>query len=186
MSYRLPDWRYEEIKLEVAKILIKCNITRLPINGFEIANKLGIIVIPYSAVNEEKRKALIKEDEDGFFLKRKGKYYIYYNDNKIYGRINFTILHEIGHIILDHTQHSKLAEAEANFFAKYTIAPPVLIDKFCNDTIYINVLFNIYDNFDVTETSGYNCWRYYLHWKRNYNKVNKYTNYEEMILTQFC
>ena len=38
MSYRLPDWRYEEIKLEVAKILIKCNITRLPINGFEIAN----------------------------------------------------------------------------------------------------------------------------------------------------
>ena len=182
---KLPDWRYEQIKVEVAKVFVKCNITQIPINGFEIANKMGIIVIPYSAFSEEKRKVLIEEDEDGFFIKKGGKYYIYYNEEKVFGRINFTILHEIGHIVLDHTEHSQLAETEANFFAKYAIAPPVLIDKYCNSSVYINVLFNIYDNFDVTELSGYYCWKYYWHWKRNYYKVNKYTDYEEMILSQF-
>ena len=64
MTIRLPDWRYEQIKLEIAQLFIKCNIVRIPINGFEIANKLGVTVIPYSAFNENKRKALIEEDED--------------------------------------------------------------------------------------------------------------------------
>ncbi len=183
---KLPDWRYEQIKLEVARIFVKCNITQIPITGFEIANKLGIIVIPYSAFNEGKRLKLIEEDEDGFYVKREGKNYIYYNDNKSYGRINFTILHEIGHIVLDHTQHSELAEAEANFFAKYSIAPPVLVDKFGNETSYLGLLISIYDNFEVTETAGYNCFQYYLHWKRNFDKINReYKDYEKMILGQF-
>lgn len=185
MSYRLPNWRYEEIKYEVAKMFIKCNIKKIPINGFEITNKLAIKVIPYSAYNDEKKALLIEEDEDGFYIKKNGEYFIYYNDDKVFGRINFTILHEIGHIILDHTQHSQLAEAEANFFAKYAIAPPILVDKYCSDTIDVNVLLNIYENFSVTKTAGYNTCIYYLRWKRNFNKVNKYEKYENMILEQF-
>lgn len=185
MNYKIPDWRYELIKNEVAKVFIECNIVKIPITGFEIASKLGIAVVPYSAFCKETKNALINEDEDGFCIKRKGKYYIYYNDEKIYGRINFTILHEIGHIVLDHTQHSKLAEAEANFFAKYAIAPPVLVEKYSVGLTAFNILLNIYELFDVTETSGYNCWKYYLKWKRNYNRINQYTDYEEMILKQF-
>lgn len=38
-------------------------------------------------------------------------------------------MHEIGHVVLKHTQDSELAEAEVKFFAKYALAPPVLIDK---------------------------------------------------------
>ena len=38
---------------------------------------------------------------------------IYYNDiDKGYKRINMTILHEIGHCVLDHTGHSEKEEAE--------------------------------------------------------------------------
>ena len=92
---RLPNWRYEQIKQEVAKMFIKCNIIRIPINGFEIANKLGITVIPYSAYDEKRKNDLIEEDEDGVVIKKDGHFFIYYNDNKVYGRINFTILHEI-------------------------------------------------------------------------------------------
>ena len=184
---RLPDWRYEQIKLEVAKIFVRCNLTKIPITGFEIANKLGIIVIPYSAFKEEKRLKLIEEDEDGFFLKKDGICYIYYNDRKGYGRINFTILHEIGHIVLDHTQHSELAESEANFFAKFAIAPPVLVDKFGNNTSYLDLLISIYENFGVTKTSGYNCFKYYLQWRAHFNSIKReYKDYEKMILGQFC
>ena len=172
--------------MEVAKIFVKCNLSKIPITGFEIANKLRIIVIPYSAFKEEKKLKLIEEDEDGFYVKKDGKYYIYYNDAKDYGRINFTILHEIGHIVLDHTQHSELAESEANFFAKYAIAPPVLVDKFGNETSYWDLLISIYENFRVTKTSGYNCLKYYLQWRANFNRINKkYRDYEKMILEQF-
>lgn len=183
---KLPDWRYEQIKMEVAKVFVKCKLNQIPITGFEIANKLGIIIIPYSAFKEEKRLKLIEEDEDGFYVKKNEKYYIYYNDTKDYGRVNFTILHEIGHIVLDHTQHSELAEAEANFFAKYAIAPPVLVDKFKNSDSYFDLLVRIYDNFRVNQTAGYNSFKYYLQWKAHFNRINReYQDYEKMILEQF-
>jgi len=186
MNIILPDWRYEQIKREVAKVFVNCNIKQIPINGFEIANKLGIILIPYSAFSEEKKKKLIEEDEDGFVVKRGGKFYIYYNDDKSYGRINFTILHEIGHVVLNHTQQSDLAEAEANFFAKYAIAPPVLIEKYCNHMSNLGKLGWIFNNFRVSETSGYNSFSYYLKWKRKFEQINEYTDYELMIIEQFA
>ena len=48
---------------------------------------------------------------------------------KGYGRINNTIMHEIGHIVLDHSEDSELAEKEVKFFAKYALVPPVLVHK---------------------------------------------------------
>ena len=54
---------------------------------------------------------------------------VVYNERKNYGRVNHTIMHEIGHIVLGHTEDSDLAEAEVSFFAKYALAPPILINK---------------------------------------------------------
>lgn len=53
----------------------------------------------------------MKKSEDGFSVEKNiGEWYIYYNDKKDYGRINNTIMHEIGHIVLDHSEDSELAE----------------------------------------------------------------------------
>ena len=102
----------------------------VPINGFEIAHKMGIKVIPYSAIAPSKRWPLIKKSEDGFSVEMdNGQWYIFYNDEKDYGRVNHTIMHELGHIVLDHTEDSELAEKEVKFLAKYALAPPVLIHK---------------------------------------------------------
>ena len=58
--------------------------------------------------------------EDGFSLFNEGKWIIYINDITTgYERQNNTFLHEIGHIVLNHTEDSELADSEANFFAKY-------------------------------------------------------------------
>ena len=43
-----------------------------------------------------------------------GQWYISYNDEKDYGRVNHTVMHEIGHIILDHTEDSELAKKKSN------------------------------------------------------------------------
>ena len=119
MSFRLSNNRCEEIKEIVVDTFVRLNIRCVPISGFEIATKLGAKIIPYSSQNEETYLLMLLRSEDGFTMKYDGEWYIYYNDEKSYGRINNTLAHESGHIVLDHSEESPLAEAEAKFFAKY-------------------------------------------------------------------
>ena len=81
--------------------------------ALKIALKMGVKVIPYSSSFQVTVGFIIKKSEDGFSVERtNGQWYIYYNDEKDYGRVNHTIMHEIGHIVLDHTEDSELAEKE--------------------------------------------------------------------------
>ena len=130
MGISLSHARYEEIKQIVVDLFVHYDVRCIPVSAFEVAAKMGIPVIPYSAIPDNKRRLLLRESEDGFVVEKTAReWYIYYNDQKDYGRVNNTIMHEIGHIILDHTEDSELAEKEVNFFAKYALAPPVLIHK---------------------------------------------------------
>ena len=154
-------------------------VSCVPINGFEIAHKMGIKVIPYSAIAPSKRWLLIKKSEDGFSIERtNGQWYLYYNDEKDYGRVNHTIMHEIGHIVLDHTEDSELAEKEVKFFAKYALAPPALIHKLkLNDAESIAQIFE-----NSYEAAGY-AYEYYRKWLRRY--YGSYTEYEQRLLWLF-
>ena len=68
---RLPDERYEEIKNIVVDLLIRLDISCTPIGGFEIAKKLGIIIVPYSA---KKNKTKINQNFQGWILLRKRRW----------------------------------------------------------------------------------------------------------------
>ncbi len=179
MWYRLSNRRYEEIKNIIVSIFIKLNINCIPINTFELATKLGIKIVSYSAFKKEKRVLLLKMSKDGFFQEHDdGEVFVYYNDKKSYDRINFTLMHEIGHIVLDHTQESDLAEAEANFFAKYALAPPVLIHK-----LELKSPVEISNIFDISHEAAYNSWNYYNTWLKYGG--SDYTKYELQILSLF-
>lgn len=104
MGISLSHRRYEEIKRIIVDLFVKYDVTCVPVNGFELATKMGIKIIPYSAIPFSKRYLLFKKSEDGFCAEKTlGEWYIYYNDEMDYGRINNTIMHEIGHIVLDHS-----------------------------------------------------------------------------------
>lgn len=97
---RLEDEQYEEIKRTVIDTLSLYGIRCIPISAFEMATKMGIKVIPYSALSEEKRSAAMRESKDGFSIgsSQSQEWMIFYNDAcESYGRINQTIMHEIGH-----------------------------------------------------------------------------------------
>lgn len=178
MSFKVPGFRCEEIKEIVVDLFCKYNICCIPISGFEIATKLGINVIPYSARPNNVKELLLEKSEDGFSVKYDNEWFIFYNDSIIYSRINNTIMHEIGHIVLDHSQESELAEAEANFFAKYALAPPVLVHK-----LNITSPYQIHEKFQISlEASNY-AYSYYLKWL-NYGSEN-YTKYENRLITLF-
>lgn len=77
---------------------------------------------------------------DGFSFVHNSEIYIFYNQMQMSERINFTIAHEIGHIVLGHhltndvLSHNGLIkndamEKEANAFARNLLSPaPLIVD----------------------------------------------------------
>ena len=121
---------------------------------------------------------LLKKSEDGFSVQlQNGEWQIYYNDAKSYGRTNNTLMHEIGHIVLDHSEDSELAEAEVKFFAKYALAPPVLIHK-----LRLTNPAEIADSFQISYEAAEYAYNYYQKWLI-YGDVDL-TDYETVMWQQ--
>lgn len=180
--WKLTDEEYEFIKGEVIHIFELYNVKCIPVCGFEVASRMGITLIPYSSLSRKKRRQAYKASEDGFlYVDKDGNEYIYYNNiDRCYERQNWTILHEIGHIVLDHTGHSKHEEDEANFFAKYAIAPPLLIHK-----IGAKSPIEVYNRFDISLEAAEYAFDYYCNWKRRYERIKTLTSYERKLLSLY-
>jgi Zn-dependent peptidase ImmA (M78 family) len=127
---KLISHRYTEIEEKANEIILKQKTVLPPFNPYIIAENLGIKVIRYSSLSDEYRSKMSRyfafEENDAFSyinpIKNESK--ILVNDTIISsGRINFTIFHEIGHIILNHTEQSELAESEADVFACRIMMP---------------------------------------------------------------
>ena len=71
LGFRLSNNRYEEIKEIVVELFIKYDVKCIPINGFELASKMGIKVIPYSSYNEKTQKLMMKKVRMDSLQKRK-------------------------------------------------------------------------------------------------------------------
>jgi Zn-dependent peptidase ImmA (M78 family) len=54
---------------------------------------------------------------------------------------------------------SDLAEAEANFFAKFLLAPPILVHLISPDD-YLDII----EPFDISREFAYNAFSYYQKW----------------------
>ena len=177
---RLEDDIYEHIKQVIIDIFIEYDIKGTPINAFEIAIKMGLKVIPYSALNEQQYRLAMKQSEDGFSLEvGNNGWNIYYNDNcKSYGRISQTIMHEIGHYALGHIDDGAEEEAEAKFFAKYALAPPPLVHQLPE---VVNV-DKIMETFDLSWEAACIAYNYYKTWLRH---GDEYVGYELDLLSQF-
>lgn len=180
---RLTSKRYELIKKNVVRMFLDNDIRCIPIDCFEICQKLNIKLIKYSQLTP---KGLLKAkeiSEDSFcmLIKKENttfQWCIFYEDRKKRERIRFTIMHEIGHIVLEHTEHSQLAESEANFFAKYALAPPPLVHK-----IKPEDYTDISDAFDLSRKCAYYIMVFYNKWLQH--RRLEYLNYEIELLSLF-
>ncbi len=142
--------RYEEIKEVVAQTFRLAGVDKLPICPFMIAHALEFKQLAYSSLSSEKQEACLELSAEGFILNET----IYYNDLAYDKRARFTLMHEIGHIMLNHRTESRMAEKEANFFARYALAPPILI--LANDQDFEMDKLKIRELFDVSpEVSEY-------------------------------
>lgn len=178
----LLDRRYEEIKNNVAMLYTKYNVQNYPIDVFKLCKDMNITVIPYSDLSPKEQIAAYTASQDGFFSEiedvNSAYLVIFYNDTMMNERIRFTILHEIGHIVLGHKEHSDVAEAEANFFAKYAIAPPPIVD-----TIHPEDFYDIMHAFGLSNECACNSMNYYTKWLKYHKNDNQ--DYEVILVNLF-
>ena len=145
MSMYLEPSRYDQIESQVIRLFSNINVNHFPIDCFALCKQLCVKVIPYSKLNEKTIAAFGNENKDGISVEMEiaqgvFEWTIYYNDEMPKRRIRFTIMHELGHIWLDHTEHSELAEAEAE--GRKGISELLAVD----DDIYAEFVNNKYDS----------------------------------------
>ena len=95
---------------------------------------------------------------------------IIYNHGKFCDDFKSTLklgaYHEIGHIYLGHFENDDLSyeekEAEANFFAKYSIAPPPLVNiAKCESPWDVAIIFDVSGEASMYLYSYYQKWMQY-------------------------
>lgn len=175
----LCDERYEELKSKVADLFGKINLCSLPINAFEIAAKLNFHTVPYKAWPDRAEKLARKQKDGVSFLCDDGETYILYNDAKTFERQNWTIMHEIAHRILGHKGESIVAEREAEFFAKYALIPPPLVNM-----LGLKSPDEIQKYFIASREAALYGINYYQKWLRHHSTT--FTQTEERILRLFA
>ncbi|MCD8293812.1 MAG: XRE family transcriptional regulator [Clostridia bacterium] len=126
---RISYNRYEDIKRIAVGMYCKYDIPSVPVKPFKLAGNMGIDCVKYSSLSDNDRSVSMWISRDGYCRKGStGKWSIFYNDEiESTGRIHYTIMHEIGHIVLHHNPEYPLAEREADFFAKYMLCPPAVL-----------------------------------------------------------
>lgn len=133
---------YDELEKAALWILMDYSNGEFPLDLRKICEKLRAKLTPYSALEASKLseiRSIAPKDalNDGFSIippkpDRKGYLaYIYYNDDKkvikSIERLNFTIAHEIKHVIFREKNSADDEESEADHFARYLLAPTPLL-----------------------------------------------------------
>ncbi len=175
---KFSDARYEEIKKEVLFMFEETETDSYPIDCFEIARRLRYVLRPYSTLGFVDYLAALEESSEGYSKVETDAttgmniYVIYYNDmDHCIGNIRWTVFHEIGHIYLGHHDNppgnEQTEEDEANFFAKYAMCPPPLLnatecrcpqdvlDKFNTSGQFSGFAFEYFQNWLVNGPRNY-------------------------------
>ena len=170
---KIPDKpRFDYVTQSAYKFLLECGYTKFPIFPYDVLDELEDYVecLPWSKAKK------VFQSEDPFHLRQleaegrtirmrgTGKYYIVYDDVTVNSpdRISWTIMHEIGHIILGHlvefnetalnrggitSKQYGVLEVEAHYFAAEFLMPTAILRYFTHITVdEIALLFRVSDS----------------------------------------
>ncbi len=156
-----PEMR-DKILKGVLKVYRDCNITSLPIDCFEIINHYSFKLYSYTELREKNLELyeICKSwSNDAFSWNG----IIAYNERILPSRIRFSLLHELGHYILNIPSTSQAFESIVDYFTSYLLAPRVLIHK-CGygNSDQIRNAFNISTQAANNALIDYKIWFQYI------------------------
>lgn len=107
-----------DIQEKVLSLYQTFSIRSFPLDPLSIAEQLGFKVKSYSELSSKKASACRELSPDACLLEDT----LYYENKYPKGRVRFTIMHEVGHIVLEST-----SEKDADAFASHSLAPRMAI-----------------------------------------------------------
>ena len=167
---RIPDKpRFNYVTQTAYRFLLECGYTRFPISPYDVLDELSeyVVCLPWSKAKKVMRSEdpfhLRQLQAEGRTLRMRGNgiYYIVYDDVAVSSpdRIAWTIMHEIGHIILGHlvefsetvlnrggmtSKQYGVLEVEAHYFAAEFLMPTAILKYFPGITVAeIALLFGV-------------------------------------------
>lgn len=179
---------YKLISEKILEIYKECNITSFPIDCAAILKHYGYKVLTYKELqskNEELYRLCSLLSDDAF--SDRVLRIVAYNHKTNAGRIRFSLMHELGHIILSHTSHSQANENEADYFASNILAPrPVIFranahtadaihEKFGLSYAAANIALDDYKHwkcFKISQTDKEIAWLFFPKTHKNVSKPN--------------
>lgn len=148
----------EQIQWRILDVFVECEVQSFPVNIFKLIEHYGYEIFEYSDQSIMKQAACMKVSEDAFRVNKR----VYYNDTVAPFRRRFSLAHELGHIILSHTEPYTLRmEKEANYFASNILAPRIAIHYAqCKNATHIENRFNLSRSASKIAYEDYLQWRY--------------------------
>lgn len=151
---------YQLINNKIFEIYIECNIKEFPIDCLEILQHYDFRLLTYREIkdsNQELHEIARKFSDDAFRYKR----FICYNDDVTKGRIRFSLMHELGHYILNHHGTTQENEDEADYFASCVLAPRAAIWRSgCRTAEDIHNMFGLSYSASNRALADFQKWRY--------------------------
>lgn len=128
---KLKTSQYEKIKMLIADLLEDYDIRKVPVDVFELSQKMHIGIKYASEIAKKKPSlsySLWKYPDSYFYYNPETqKYIVFINDVMCsWHRQRFSLAHELIHIISGHQEQNDKNESEANFGASYLLAPTSL------------------------------------------------------------
>lgn len=122
--------------VEANKMLVKAGVKYYPFNPFDVVKHIPDCVCRKFATARNWGVDIESfGSESAIIVEMEGRVVIFYDETKPQSHINFSILHELGHLLLGHPLHDKSMspeayhryEVEANYFAAQTLMPSSII-----------------------------------------------------------
>lgn len=129
---RQPD--YDRAATQAYRCLIRLQVRELPVRPLAVLRKCrNTVVYTYQQAAEhlDMTEAEFERrygDADAFTIRGGEKYVVCYREGGNPARLNFTLAHELGHILLHHTDDAAADEAEANCFAGHLLCPEPVVE----------------------------------------------------------
>lgn len=131
----------QEIINKTLEVYKKCEMRSFPIDCIKIIKGLGIPLFKYSELTDPKKKKCLQISIDAFTLQG----VIFYNDTFPHKeRQRFSLMHEVGHIVLEHVGTCEENEKEADFFASQILVPRAIMHHLdCYSVKEVCYTFNV-------------------------------------------
>lgn len=111
---------FETLYEIILKIYKDCEVTEFPIDCFAIVRGCGYHIRRYSELTDKKRAACMRLSQDSCIVEDT----LYYEDRNIPERTRFSMMHELGHVVL-----GSPSEELADTFSSHILAPRIAIHK---------------------------------------------------------